>query len=252
MPDTLNLVKIPVRASKLAQLARQRRLPLRELDDGYLCHCLLRELWQERAPAPFALRGQGHTIEAWGYTRSTAADLVEHAQAFADPSLLEMIENISAIASKTMPRLPTGKCVGFVLRACPVVRLAKASAGHRKGAEIDAYLARCFTNSTDVEVSREQVYRDWLTTRLGNTAGTGVTVSRLDVAGYSRERLTRRTQGEDRQPHSVERPDVHFEGDLIINDGERFLSCLAHGVGRHRAFGFGALLLVPPRTVSNS
>jgi CRISPR system Cascade subunit CasE len=41
---------------------------------------------------------------------------------------------------------------------------------------------------------------------------------------------------------------VKFDGDLIVADGERLLDFLARGVGRHRAFGFGAVMLVPPGT----
>ena len=34
-------------------------------------------------------------------------------------------------------------------------------------------------------------------------------------------------------------------GELEVGDSERFLHLLARGVGRHRTFGFGMLLLRP-------
>jgi CRISPR system Cascade subunit CasE len=61
----------------------------------------------------------------------------------------------------------------------------------------------------------------------------------------SRERLLRRTHGNHRTTKRLERPDVRFEGDLTVRDAERFHEWLAHGIGRHRAFGFGALMLAP-------
>jgi len=243
----LHLVKVPMRADKLLAVARRRGISLRELDDGYLAHCVLRELWQERAPAPFVLRGTGRNLDVWGYSAADAASLAAHARDYGDPSLLGVIEDVSAIASKPMPRFGQGQRIGFHLRACPVVRLSKAIQGHRAGAEVDAFLAKCFAGP-DVSVSREEVYRDWLTARLGQPERTGAALERIAVAAFARERLVRRTHAEERQSRRIERPDVRFEGELVVQDGARFLELLAHGVGRHRAFGFGALLVVPPGT----
>lgn len=248
MPETLHLVKIPLRADQIAAIARRRGLPLGDLDDGYLSHCILRELWQDRAPTPFVLRGRGRVLDVWGYSRVGAAALIDHARAYGDPSLLAAIADLDAVASKPMPRLEKGRRIGFLVRACPVVRLAAARNGHRAGAEIDAFLARCFAAGKEVAVSREQVYRDWLISRLGDQATTGAVVECVRIAGMSRERLVRRSQGEQRIASRLERPDVRFEGDLVVADGDRFLTCLGRGVGRHRAFGFGALIVVPPGT----
>jgi CRISPR system Cascade subunit CasE len=42
------------------------------------------------------------------------------------------------------------------------------------------------------------------------------------------------------------RPDATFRGTLRVDDPARFAAAaLARGVGRHRAFGFGMLLLRP-------
>jgi CRISPR system Cascade subunit CasE len=248
MPEQLHLVKVPLRPDRLAVMARRRGIPLRGLDDGYLCHCVLRELWQERAPAPFVIRGSGRLLDVWGYSPATTVELVEHARAFGDPSLLAVIGELDAVVSKVMPRFEPGRRIGFLLRASPVVRLARATNGHRAGAEIDAFLARCFAAGKETMVSREEVYRDWLTTRLNDESKTGVTAEHVRVAAFSRERFVRRTQGDERKASRVERPDVRFEGTLVVVDSDRLNAWLAHGVGRHRAFGFGAVILVPPGT----
>lgn len=248
MPDSLHLVKIPLRPDKLVAVARGRAIPLRDLDDGYLCHCILRELWQERAPAPFVLRPNGRALDVWGYSQSDAAALVEHARAFGDPSLLSAIDGLDAVASKEMPCFEAGRRLGFLLRACPVVRLAQETNNHSAGAEVDAFLAKCFGVGKDVPVSREEVYRDWISAKVNRPESTGVTLDGVRVAAMARERLVRRTQGRDRKATHLMRPEVRFEGDLVVIDGGLFHQWLAHGVGRHRAFGFGAVILVPPGT----
>lgn len=244
----LHLVKIPLRAEKMAAIALHLKIAIRDLDDGYLAHCILRKLWQDHAPAPFALRGRGRSIDVWGYTKSDAAALISHARGFGDPALLGAIDDIEAIASKPMPRFAEGQRVGFHLRACPIVRLSKPRGGHRAGAEIDAFLAQCLKVGRDVAVSREEVYRDWLRTRLMDSSASGISVERIKIAGFARERLTRRTHSETREAKRIERTDVRFEGELVVSAGDRFLKQIARGIGRHRAFGFGALFLVPPGT----
>ena len=44
----------------------------------------------------------------------------------------------------------------------------------------------------------------------------------------------------------MERPEVYLDGTLEITDSEAFNAMIARGLGRHRAFGFGMLLLRPP------
>ena len=243
--DVLHLVKVPLRPDKLVTVARSRGLPLRVIDEGYLCHCVSRELWQASAPAPFVLRERGRMIELWGYSAADAALLIDHALAYGDPALVSAVAGLDGIVSKPMPRFEAGRRLGFVLRACPVVRLAVARRGHAAGAEIDAFLAQCFA-AGDEPVSREEVYRDWLTAQI-NREETGVKLAGVRVVGMSRQRLFRRTQAPDRRGRRLERPDVRFEGDVLVCDGDRLRAWLAHGVGRHRAFGFGALILAPPR-----
>jgi CRISPR system Cascade subunit CasE len=48
-----------------------------------------------------------------------------------------------------------------------------------------------------------------------------------------------------RRLRSVEGPDASFSGVLVVEDPEKFAGLLAHGVGRHAAFGYGMLLLRP-------
>lgn len=251
MASPLHLVKVPLRPERLITIARQRGFPVREVDEGYLAHVVLRELWQEGAPAPFVLRESARCVDVWGYSSWDAARLIDHAISFGDPSLIASVAEIGAIASRPMPNFEAGRRLGFEVRACPVVRLASGRSGHGRGAEIDAFLARSFA-AGDGYVSREDVYRDWFMRNLAPATKSGVTVVRVEVRGVSRVRLLRRTHGEARTSSRIERPDVRFVGEVIVADGGRLLEYIAHGVGRHRAFGFGALMLVAPGAGSSA
>ena len=85
--------------------------------------------------------------------------------------------------------------------------------------------------------TREAVYLDWLTERLGSTVRLDRAACRL--ARFRRIRVARGNRG-------PEGPDATIHGTLIVTDPVSFAALLARGVGRHRAYGYGMLLLRPP------
>lgn len=44
---------------------------------------------------------------------------------------------------------------------------------------------------------------------------------------------------------NLERPQALMTGEMVIADAAAFAALLARGIGRHRAFGYGMLLLRP-------
>ncbi|MGC3997673.1 MAG: hypothetical protein QM767_09345 [Anaeromyxobacter sp.] len=73
---------------KLFELGKRRRLPMRDMDLGYLLHCELGELFGARAPRPFSIRGStARHVDVLAYTECPKAALEEHARAFADPAV---------------------------------------------------------------------------------------------------------------------------------------------------------------------
>jgi CRISPR system Cascade subunit CasE len=174
-----------------------------------------------------------------------ASVLVDHARTFGDPALVHAVGDLGAIASRPVPELSAGRILGFALRACPVARLNRGVNGHRRGAELDIFLVRCFGAGTEASVARDDVYRGWLHARL-NPQRAGVELGVTRIAAVARGRLVRKTQGPDRRIGRIERPDVRFDGTITVMDPELFRQVLRRGIGRHRAFGFGALMLIPP------
>ena len=146
-----------------------------------------------------------------------------------------------------MPGVP-GQRLGFDLHTRPVRRLRSdldTSSGRiSKGREVDTYLLEALRRHPAVRDgmirgnrTREAVYLDWLAERLGSVANLDYHASHL--ARFRRVRVARGSE-------SSEGPDATFHGALTVADPASFAVLLARGVGRHRAYGYGMLLLRPP------
>ena len=61
--------------------------------------------------------------------------------------------------------------------------------------------------------------------------------------GFANVRLLRKAEGAGRR--DFQRPQALLGGILQVQDGDAFHTLLARGIGRHRAFGYGMLLLRP-------
>ena len=230
---------------RLFELGRRRHLPLRDADLGYLLHCALKELFGADAPEPFAIReASGRHATVLAYSSRSSAELLQHARAFADPAVhASCCFEEGAFEGKPMPAswVP-GARLGFEVRACPVVRMSADGPRWRKGAELDAFLARCWREE-GAPLQRETVYREWLVKELGR--GGAARLVSCELKAFRRERLLRRDHGPARTSHAAERPDARLAGVLEVAADAAFTGLLARGLGRHRAFGFGMLLLRP-------
>lgn len=245
MSDELFMARIPLRGEALFAFAKRRGLQTWALDQGYAAHCALKELFGDDAPQPFALeKSTGPILPVLGYGPADAARLREGAQLKADPWLWEHLVDWEHLAAKPMPSTwREGQRVDFTVRATPIARASKAHAHHKEGAEVDVYLLECRAKPDEHPV-REAVYRDWLNTQLARLGG--ATAEGVKVESFQIDKLSRRHHAEDQRKTLKGRPDVTFTGTLTVTDPAAFRALLARGVGRHRAFGFGMLLLRPP------
>jgi CRISPR system Cascade subunit CasE len=253
MSPPLHLVRLAVDARSLYAFARRSRAAARDYDVGYAMHAFLAALFDHGAdedarvaPRPFHIANpNATTLDVLGYSGLDHRALAERAKTFADPLAWDVC-NLDRMVSKPMPSMfEAGKRLGFAARVCPIRRIAKRGPMQRDRAEVDAFLAKSWEVGPDVLLDRRDVYRDWLDEELAKEGAAKV----LDAAmtSFHLGRIHRRTQGEERKGHRSERPDVGFEGELEILDAAAFARRLARGVGRHRSFGFGMLLLRPAR-----
>lgn len=248
----LHLIKAGVDARRLYAFAKHARLPARDFDQGYAVHALFSALFdhgvdasEHVAPKPFFVHDRGRVLEVLGYTSASGTELHERLRFFSDPRAHELGALVE-LASRPVPEpFVEGMRLGFSTRVCPVRRVAKRGRQQSERAEVDAFLARAWEVGDGVVLEREEVYRGWLREELEKD---GV-ASLVDAAmtGFTLMRSYRRTWGESRSGARVAHPDVRFEGTLEVKDGAKFRQRLARGLGRHRAFGFGMLLLRPAR-----
>ena len=220
----------------------QRWMGIRQLPDpDHGMHCLLTECFgREDAPKPFRTMfpRDGHRGCLYGYGSVGAAELQDAASAYADPLQYRIIP-AHTIDSKPMPTVwSPGKRLGFEVRVRPIVRRT-GNAACRPGREWDAFqLAAVKYPKGEMPHSREEVYCNWLCRQFESRGGAKLESATL--VSFQRTRAVRKLHGR----HS-EGPDALMRGVLEVTDGPAFTNLLAGGIGRHRSYGYGMLLLRP-------
>lgn len=239
MPDNaLHLIELRPDPAALLRFAQDQGLNSRRDEDlGYTCHAWLTALFGQGAVKPFRLLQDSRNRRAprlLGYAGQSGAQLAEHAQAFASPLALQACPLQSHFAAKAMPDAwRTGRRLGFELLACPISRLRQN--------EDDVYRrhVREREESGQAPDSRDAVYRRWLERSLEAAA----TLEDYSLEGFRNVRLLRRAGDAGRRDFLA--PQALFGGVLTVRDDVAFSRLLARGIGRHRAFGYGMLLLRP-------
>ncbi|MBB4199535.1 hypothetical protein CCR94_01250 [Rhodoblastus sphagnicola] len=215
-----------------------------QTDEGYGWHALLCAAFgKDHAPKPFRIVARrGRPAQLLAYAPLNAAELIARANAFADPKVFRAL-GVDELASKPMPAFSSGRRLGFSLFLRPVVRTDREG-DRARSREIDAYVhARDNGDARD----RATVYLDWARQRL---TAAGAEVEALRIDGLESVKVARRgVSGEHGRPlKAISGHALALVGGLRVVDATRFADSIAHGVGRHRAFGFGMLLLTPPET----
>ena len=260
---TLHMIRADIDALQFRRWMGSRRL----VDDDHAMHCLLKESFgdfhtQETpdgiAPQPFRLMlpRDNRRGALYGYSPAHADRLREAASILACP-LQERAMPLSGIDSKPMPsEWQPGKRLGFEIRIRPIVRPTR-NAGqracdgsgqtlphHRPRKECDAFQYEAVKHPKGkMKRSREAVYRDWLQARFEHKGGAILDVSSTKLVSFRRTRAFRKQHSR----HS-EGPDALMRGELEITDSDKFANLLTGGIGRHKAYGYGMLLLRPAKT----
>lgn len=257
--STLHLIRLSIDLAKLGRWAasrnygwtdrKTRRGVIRDVtfDEGRALHHLLSETFGKGRLQPFRLIAApgGAMGQLYAYTSADKAALTEEAGMVALPDALEVCD-LSGIADKPMPaEWRSGRQVGFEVRVRPIQRLLRPLGppgpdAFAAGAEVDAFLVEAMRQFPDGPAEadplrRENVYTQWLAARL---RGAATLQPGTRLVRFARQRVSRAGA-------ASEGPDATLQGDLVIADPLRFQDILGRGIGRHRAYGFGMLMLRP-------
>lgn len=223
-----------------AWAARHRRLD-KEGDLGYPIHALLHAAFGEQAPQPFRYLDAEQGLLA--YTPLDATEL-EKLSALADPDVaaalgLGQTHKHGGMNVRPFPtQWAVGHTLGFEVRVRPIIRESKT------GRERDAFLA-AVEKASESRLDRAEVYVQWLRDLLARQGGAELVDARM--TSYQQLGVTRKSQkgGADDVRHSrlVNGPDAVLAGQLRVTNSHDFAQLIIKGLGRHRAFGFGLLLL---------
>lgn len=272
MSAGLSMLRGKFVAKDVLRLGRERRLPMFEADLGYFVHCALGELFGDAIPSPFTVEEHDGVLTVLAYTERSLDELTTTAQQRstakdAAPVLASLAAN-AQFAIKPMPsEWKRGARYTYSVLTCPIVRNHSGALSGERSREEDAFLSACRAqNERDgviasddrhaprwkTPVDRASVYGEWLRAQVARHGGDTVLDS-VSLTSFTLDRLTRRTTHVDGEPRSKrvakqsQRPRALLEGTLTVGDPAAFARLVARGVGRHRAFGFGMLLLRPAR-----
>ncbi|WP_323024505.1 type I-E CRISPR-associated protein Cas6/Cse3/CasE [Castellaniella sp.] len=234
-----------------AWVARHHARHARQSADlGDAFHGLFRAAFGSFAPQPFRYLDERRGLLA--YTRLDLRAMAEQV-ALADPQAAQTL-GLGASAEHGGYRLrpfpsewAVGQELGFEVRVRPTVRGPQG--------EQDVFLrAVARVGGAEGEsVERRAIYAQWLFEHLSEREGVmhqpwqgAVELLDVQLNAFTRSKVVRRTQaseGQDRKGKVVDGPDATLVGRLRVINSVAFAHLLARGIGRHRAFGFGMLLL---------
>lgn len=240
---SLNMLQLePDLAALVRFLVSQGQHHWADQDLGYGTHAWLAATFGELAPRPFRLfrdRSARRPPKLLAYTSHSLQELADYAITFAEPAAQAVCDPRTGLQLAALPAAwPTGHRYGFEVLACPTARKS------RSGQEKDVFLQRADHAEPGTTLDRAQVYGEWLQsqTRLA-VALESVSLDGFSLSGQLRRRQP--TASRDRTERHLVRPRALLRGVLRVTDSDAFAALLARGIGRHRSFGYGMLLLRP-------
>ncbi|RME81329.1 MAG: type I-E CRISPR-associated protein Cas6/Cse3/CasE [Caldilineae bacterium] len=214
-----------------------------ELDFGYLGHAWLKAAFDDLAPRPWRLLmprrpNLSQPSRILAYSDHPADELADHLARFATPAVTAVCPP-ERVLDKALPQAwPPGRRFAFETLCCPVGRKS------RSGQEKDVFLIEADRAPED-ELDRYSIYQRWFTAQVESVGD--IRICSVKGEGFRLTKVMRKTHDKPRKSTHRLRPQVEFRGALQAGDGASLLTLLRRGIGRHRSFGFGMILLRPVR-----
>ena len=224
---------VDIRINNKAMYDWAKLIGLNNVDIGYIVHSLLCAAHGEFRLRPFRAYPNGDTTRVLGYSSVDSNRLQNERKAVAEP----MVSN--AIISETSKEMPDSWSVGssydFSALVVPLYQISKT----KKQADV-------FLRSPDGS-DRAEVYIKWLSDKISNAGD----VANASMKMFKIEKVRRRGNSDASKPRKIGSgftiPIVEIEGKITVNDNLAFSKMISGAVGRHAAFGMGAVFLRPTK-----
>jgi CRISPR system Cascade subunit CasE len=203
-------------------------------DFGYVIHAILELLFRKNRPQSFYFDRSNNSLYFYStLSRAQLADQLINKNMAACFGLglgscgrdCEVNDITSLIAKN--PQL------SFQIQTSPIKRLT----GSRR--EVDVFRA-----ADGSEKDRHAEYEKWLHTRLGETGMGDVIIDDVVIEQHSVLRREKKLMdSNNRTKVVIDVPVALFTGTFTVRTRQCFLETLLKGIGRHKAFGLGMLLI---------
>lgn len=210
-------------------------------DPDFAMHHLLTECFgSEHRIQPFRVivprRSQQGTL--LGYCQSDQDSLREIMSIVADPLQSRIIRPESIDEKPMPPEWIEGKRLGFEIRVRPTKR-TKQSGTHGPQVEKDVYVSE-LDKPIAMRRPRTEVYAEWLGERCRIKGGAIILPETVRLGSYRQTKAVRMAG-----TWGIMGPEAVMYGTLTITDGDKFAELVCRGVGRHKPYGYGMILLRP-------
>ena len=232
--STLHLMQAKIDPFRLARWSAEQRIS----DSDRAAHCLVYGTFgAERAPKPFLMKAErtnslenGENGTVLAYTALEETEL----RALARRNQNLAIESVMPPEGIRTMKIPDRWRPGTKLRFSVRVRPTQRGKWQERQAERDIYLER------EGEMSRGELYCQWVAEIMERQGGASPDAETLAMTQFTIRRIRRQ-----RTSRYTIGPDATISGGLEVRDSEGFSQLLANGIGRHRGYGYGMVLLQP-------
>ncbi len=240
--NQLSLIRLRPDGAGLASWATRAGVRAFQDDLGYAVHAASKAVFGDLAPKPFAIRTRDREFEIVGYAAATAAEIRRVAELHGHDEWAAQALGLHTMDVKAVPTdWQAGERFSFECRVAPIVRSRRVEAD--KVVEVDA-AHPALVEPGGKPLTRDEAYAAWLAEELQRFGAAKLTG--YQPFSFRMTSSVRRTSASTGR-HSVKGvvPDLVARGELEVFSPQGFTDLLARGVGRHRAFGYGCLLLAP-------
>lgn len=251
MSAPLTLMRLKPDLAAVARWALPKSYLPRGVDHGYALHAALKAALGDFAPKPFVLRdnAKGSVPEILGYTTASPDTLLEAATLpGVNDEAASSALGVSGLVARAMPdNWSAGRKLSFELRARPIVR-SRAHPRTGKSDEVDIAAWEAERARPAIPEAKADIYLRWVAAQFSENDAASRCV--CELAALRQTRVVRRrsngANGGGRVGSIISGPDILVRGLIEVGNPDAFAALIARGVGRHRAFGFGCVLLAPP------